>query len=61
MVLEALGVFVLVVLILVGALLPLRYMARMHLPRPPEPPGGPGPAHDHEQADVPKPGIRDAG
>jgi hypothetical protein len=33
MALEALGVFVLVVLILVGALLPLKYMARTHLPR----------------------------
>lgn len=42
MVLEAFGVFVLVVLILVGALLPLRYMARMHLPRPRKPPEDPG-------------------
>lgn len=29
------GIVVLVVLILVGALLPLKYTARMHLPKPP--------------------------
>jgi hypothetical protein len=31
--LKALGIVALVVLILVGALLPLKYTARMHLPR----------------------------
>ena len=39
--LEFAGVVVLVVLVLVGALLPLKYTARMHLPKPrePAPPG----------------------
>jgi len=31
--LKALGILLLVVLILVGALMPLKYMARMQLPR----------------------------
>lgn len=31
--LKALGIVALVVLILVGALMPLKYTARMHLPR----------------------------
>jgi len=60
-VLEALSVFVLVVLILVGALLPLKYMARMHLPRPRKPPGNPEPANDHEPAGDRKPGSRQQG
>lgn len=34
--LKALGILLLVVLILVGALMPLRYTARMHLPKSPE-------------------------
>ena len=33
--LKALGIVALVVLILVGALMPLKYTARMHLPTPP--------------------------
>lgn len=33
------GLFLLVVLILVGALLPLKYTARMHLPKRPSVPG----------------------
>ena len=35
------GLVLLVVLILVGALLPLKYTARMHLPRPPAGRAGP--------------------
>ena len=35
------GMVVLVVLILVGALLPLKYTARMHLPKPPPEPEAP--------------------
>jgi len=35
------GIVLLVALILVGALLPLRYTARMHLPKPPPDPEGP--------------------
>lgn len=35
MVLKVVGLVVLVALILVGALLPLKYTARMHLPRRP--------------------------
>ena len=39
--LEFAGLVLLVVLVLVGALLPLKYTARMHLPKPrdPVPPG----------------------
>lgn len=61
MILEVLGVFVLVVLILVGALLPLKYMARMHLPRPRKRPEDPGPSNGREPGDDPKPGSRDPG
>jgi len=35
------GIVVLVVLILVGALLPLKYTARMHLPKAPPDPQAP--------------------
>jgi len=38
-VLKFAGLFLLVVLILVGALLPLKYTARMHLPKQPTTPG----------------------
>jgi hypothetical protein len=42
-VLKAAGIVLLVLLVLVGALLPLRYTARMKLPGPTDPaPGGKG-------------------
>jgi hypothetical protein len=40
-VLKLVGLVLLVVLILVGALLPLKYTARMHLPKPPPDPQTP--------------------
>lgn len=46
--LEFAGLVLLVVLVLVGALLPLKYTARMHLPKPREP-VAPGDA-THEDA-----------
>ncbi len=45
--LKALGVLLLVVLILVGALMPLKYTARMHLPRQRER----GPAEQESERD----------
>jgi hypothetical protein len=39
--LKLIGLVVLIVLILVGALLPLKYTARMHLPKPPPDPQAP--------------------
>jgi len=39
--LKLVGLVVLVALILVGALLPLKYTARMHLPKPPPDPQSP--------------------
>jgi len=43
------GLVLLVALILVGALLPLKYTARMHLPKRPPDTGEPGRA-DHDPA-----------
>jgi hypothetical protein len=54
--LEVAGLLVLVVLILVGALLPLKYTARMHLPqRPHDRPGRETGAGDDGQADGTRP------
>lgn len=47
MVLKVVGLFVLVALILVGALVPLKYTARMHLPRRPPGRGEAGDESDH--------------
>ena len=47
------GLVLLVVLILVGALLPLKYTARMHLPKRP-------PGRQEPGADPPRAGDRDA-
>jgi hypothetical protein len=50
--LKALGILLLVVLILVGALMPLKYTARMHLPKPRE--DGPGtPESDSKKSRAP--------
>ena len=48
--LKALGLIALVVLILVGALMPLKYTARMHLP-PRKGPQSSGPKPDSEDSD----------
>ena len=52
-VLKLAGLVVLVVLILVGALMPLKYTARMHLPKPP-------PGSKEPDGDQPRSGGRDA-
>ncbi len=39
--LKLVGLVLLVVLVLAGALLPLKYTARMHLPKPPPDPQAP--------------------
>ena len=50
--LKALGIVALVVLILVGALMPLKYTARMHLPKP-------GPGQEEQGAEPSRADDRD--
>jgi hypothetical protein len=53
-VLKLLGIIGLVALILVGALLPLRYTSRMHLPKSPPPAGSGGRADTPAREDAPR-------
>lgn len=52
--LEFAGLVLLVVLVLVGTLLPLKYTARMHLPKPrkPTPPAEAGDSSGHGGGDA---------
>lgn len=61
MVLKVVGLVVLVALILVGALLPLKYTARMHLPRRPPAQGEAGdePGHGQDGTGSSRPRKRD--
>jgi hypothetical protein len=55
-VLKLAGLVLLVALILVGALMPLKYTARMHLPKPP---AGGGNRQDRDRAASSEEGSRD--
>jgi hypothetical protein len=54
-VLKLIGLVLLVVLILVGALLPLKYTARMHLPKPPSDPQAPALRDRNDAGSGPQP------